>query len=406
MQPTSSSERLPFLDAMRGFALCGILLANLLSFMGAVYLNVDELNGLSWLARCILFAIDFFIEGKFYTLFSILFGIGCALSWQRHACISSQFLTLWYRRMSVLLVFGLVHMVLIWYGDILTLYACLGLLLPILIKLKRDAMLSLALALLVVPIVMFAIRYQTSSANFWQLANSLVSQFSNAWGLGGMSRMEMFTNTDSLTVLQANVTGALQRPMSYLQTGRAFKVLGQFLLGFWFGLYMLPRVRNGWRPTTGFIIIFSVIALVANFIYAWIKNSYASPFMLTPIGAYQNIAYHVGSNTMPIVYAFVLGLLWKTQKTKRLLQPLIILGRMSLSNYLMQSIIGVSLFFGYGTALMGRLPFEFLPLIALTILVFQWQFGKYWLRHHVQGSCEAIWRRLTYNSSATTAAKP
>jgi len=248
LQPTPSFDRLPLLDALRGFALCGILLANLLSFTGAVYISVDDLHRADWITRSVLFAIDFFIEGKFYTLFSILFGFGCALQWQRHKSQGSQFMPLWYRRMAVLLIIGLVHMYFVWYGDILTLYACLGLLLPVLIKLNRDNMLRLIIVLLIFPLVMFAIRYYTIDAPFWQLSTKLVAHLRQVWELDGMSRIAMFTSDNTFTVLQSNISGALQRPMSYFQTGRIFKVLGQFLLGFWFGSYFLVQLRQQWRP--------------------------------------------------------------------------------------------------------------------------------------------------------------
>ncbi len=396
MQPTPSLDRLPLLDALRGFALCGILLANLLSFTGAVYITVNDLQKEDWVTRSVLFAIDFFIEGKFYTLFSMMFGIGCAIQWQRHSSQRSRFLSLWYRRMATLLIIGLVHMVFVWYGDILTLYACLGLLLPLLIRIDRDNMLRLIIVLLVLPLVMFTIRYYTINASFWQLSASAATRLHQSWGLDGMNRIVMSTSDNTLTVLQSNITGALQRPMSYFQTGRLFKVLGQFLLGFWIGRYLLPLIRQGWKPGRRVMLLFAVIAVSSNVIYAWIKNTYASPFMLTPIGGLQSIAYHLGSTTMTICYIIAISFIWQRSVNQGCFNPLILLGRMSLSNYLGQSVIGVTVFYGYGFALMGQVPFKFVPLIALSILFIQWQLSKFWLRYQSHGPMETLWRWCTY----------
>lgn len=399
MQVSPTVERLPLLDALRGFALCGILLANLLAFTGAVYITMDELHHASGLTRAILFAIDFFIEGKFYTLFSILFGIGCALQWQRHAEHPRRFLPLWYRRMAALVLIGLLHMYLIWHGDILTLYALLGLLLPLLIKLERKPMLYLVLALLVLPLCIYAIRFSTTTSAFWQLSANTVIRLREAWGIGGIEPTALLTSDNAFTVLLTNVTNALQRPMSYLQTGRIFQVLGQFLLGFWFGRYLLPRFQQGWRPQKHSIIFLIAVAISSNLIYACIKNIYASPFLLSPIGALQSFAYHIGSTSMALCYIIAIDRCWQLDLSKRSLMPLVYLGRMSLSNYLSQSLIGITLFYGYGFGLMGQIPFSTIPLIAFFILWFQWQFSKRWLNKFPHGPIETLWRGFTYARS-------
>ncbi|MFT5083840.1 MAG: hypothetical protein ACI9Y1_001891 [Lentisphaeria bacterium] len=396
MQPTSNLDRIPMLDALRGFALCGILLANLLSFTGAVYITVDDLSHTDWLTRSVLFAIDFFVEGKFYSLFSILFGIGCAIQWQRISSQGTQFVSLWYRRMGILLIIGLVHMYLIWYGDILTLYACLGLLLPLLIKLNRTLMLRLIILLLVLPLVIFAVRYFTADAPFWYQSASVVARLHQAWGLDDMSRIAMFTSDNPIIVLQSNITGALQRPMSYLQTGRVFKVLGQFLFGFWVGCYLFPQLHHRWTPQTKVVIGLVIVAIACNLIYAGIKNIFASPFMLTPIGVVQALAYHIGSTTMAICYILAMGYIWRQGRLRKFFDPLILLGRMSLTNYLGQSVIGILIFYGYGFSLMGETPFSLVPVIAGFILLIQWQSSKFWLQRYPHGPIETLWRWSTY----------
>ena len=126
--PTPAEERLPLLDAVRGVALGGILLANLMSFFAVDMLGAEQRQAMAWgwAGEHVLFAVNWFVEGKLYSVFSILLGIGFALQAGRSArrgASPADFARFFRRRMWVLVVIGLVHMVAIWAGDILTLYA-------------------------------------------------------------------------------------------------------------------------------------------------------------------------------------------------------------------------------------------------------------------------------------------
>lgn len=124
--PIAQYPRIELLDVMRGFALCGILLANLVSFTGFYYLDLTTIRALPTADRATLFAIDWLIEGKFYAIFSILLGVGFGLQLLRSSSVIQKFKTYWLRRMLVLFGLDLCHMLLIWHGDILTLYSLLG----------------------------------------------------------------------------------------------------------------------------------------------------------------------------------------------------------------------------------------------------------------------------------------
>ena len=152
IKPTTGSERLQVLDALRGFALFGILLANLYSFMGYNTYSPEEIVLLPIFDRAVLFFIDWFVEGKFYGIFSILFGVGFALQAERFRAADVNFSTFWFRRMIVLCCIGLLHMYLVWNGDILTLYSILGMLLPMFLTLSNRTLVRWILVLCVDPV--------------------------------------------------------------------------------------------------------------------------------------------------------------------------------------------------------------------------------------------------------------
>ena len=167
IKPTTGSERLVVLDALRGFALFGILFANLYSFIGYNTYSPEEIIALPVLDRAVLFFIDWFVEGKFYGIFSILFGVGFALQAQRFSTAYANFFAFWFRRMVVLCCIGLLHMYLVWNGDILTLYAVLGLFLPFFLNLSNRTLLRWIVALLSIPLLIHGLLYFTHEASFW-----------------------------------------------------------------------------------------------------------------------------------------------------------------------------------------------------------------------------------------------
>ena len=397
LQPTLPGERIEVLDAMRGFALVGILLANLVSFAGFHLLAFDAAQALPAADRTVLFAIDWLIEGKFYALFSLLLGVGFQLQWERAQRAGIGFLPMWYRRMIALTAIGLIHICLIWHGDILTLYSLLGMLLPIFVGLSIRGLKISVFALLTMPLAIQTFVMFTSDHAFWSSSTRFIAEVKATLGLENRSSFELLTSPSAREVLAANAMGAMQRPMAYLQTGRIPQVLGQFLLGVLLARTLLPRLlRNDPLPRTW--KLFAALGLIASFGYAWIKALTGSAFSLDGLGFLQGVVYHAGSTLLVLGYAAGLAMAWRSILLQRVLRPLATLGRMALTNYITQSIVGILLFYGYGFSLMGRLPFAAIPLIAAVVLLAQWCFCRAWLSRAPQGPLEYVWRRLAYGS--------
>ena len=396
MKPTPSTERLDVLDVLRGFALIGILLANLVSFFGYYYLSFSEIQALHWLDRSVLFAIDWFIEGKFYALFSMLLGVGFYIQYQRSNNAETSFSLFWRRRMGFLLLLGLLHMHFIWYGDILTLYAILGFSLPLFLGVSNRRLMSIILLLLTLPLMIHALVVFTADAHFWTLLARFAKYIKGELGFAGRSDLVMLTSSSAHEVWSANVLGALQRPMSYLRSGRIPQVLGLFLLGFFLARYWLPRLRDGNAVPRRLWMTSALIGLLCSFVYAWIKAITGTAFSANAAGLFQGLVYHIGCTALMLGFAGALMWLWQHGIAHVFLRQLALIGRMPLTNYLSQNAIGIFLFYGYGFAWLGRLPFALIPIVAAGILVMQWCFCRYWFRYQPQGPVETLWRKFTY----------
>lgn len=222
-----SRQRIRLLDALRGFALLGILLGNIGAFSGLYFISAEQLDAAAgdghWNAT-IEFWSQVLIKGKFYSLFSLLFGIGVALQWQRST--AEDFRRCHQARMSVLLLLGLLHSLFLWAGDILLLYAMIGLTLPWFIGARPSRLLAGAVALLVSPALLY----------------TLLLAYGAHHPLASASPAQDETNREMITMLQnaayheifaLNSKYMVLRWVDILITFRVPRVLGMFLLGAW-----------------------------------------------------------------------------------------------------------------------------------------------------------------------------
>ncbi len=399
IRPTTSRERLVVVDALRGFALFGILFANLYSFIGYNTYTPEEILALPIPDKAVLFFIDWFVEGKFYSIFSILFGVGFALQADRFSSTNDSFFAFWYRRMFVLCGLGLFHMYFVWNGDILTLYAVLGLLLPLFIHTSNKVLLRWIIVLLTLPLLLYCIVYMTSDASFWGSMRQISDHLRAQWGFSDLTLLEMRTSDQNIEVCAVNVLYAIPRPMSYLMSGRYFHVLGLFLIGLLLARLWIPKIRGTNITVPRSSIWLGIVGLICSFAYAMTKLVMGSGYELNTLGIVQVIVYNVGSTSLALGIAMAFVSLWVSGRAKSAFKNLAVLGRMALTNYIVQNVIAVLLFFGYGLALMREVPFAYLPFFAFGILLFQAVFSRLWLKRYKQGPLEFLWRKLTYRAS-------
>lgn len=385
----ATRNRIDVIDAMRGFALCGIIFANLVSFTGFYALNYSDIVALPWWDRGVLFLIDFFIEGKFYSVFAILLGVGFALQQQRFSLQSQNFTAFWLRRMAALFVIGVLHMYLIWHGDILTLYSVLGVALLLFNRFRNATLLLLSVLLLIMPIIIHAIKYMSSDHDFWAALQVAVVHLKSILGYQDASLLALRTSAHSADVFWGNIFSAIPRPLSYLSTGRPFQVLGQFLLG----IYLARQYLGHNKPKAKAVWGFAGVGLITSFIYATIKALTGSPFTLDQLGLVQGVVYHIGCTALALGY---IGLFYFLSAGGIRFSRLSQLGRIPLTVYLSQTTVCVLLFYGYGFALMGQVAFVSILFFGAAILVVQFVFAQYWLSRFAMGPMEFLWRQVGY----------
>jgi uncharacterized protein len=404
--PVAPHERIELLDAIRGVALGGILLANLTSFFGADMLTADARAALPWsaLGALVLFGIDWLVEGKFYSVFSMLLGVGFALQRARAAARgnTAAFDAFFRRRMTVLVGIGLVHMLCVWSGDILMLYGVMGLLLPALSRIPARQRAIVCAVLLAVPLATHVGVVASRGAMDPRLPFASAGASLRAhWGTADRTTLDVFARGSSADYYAWNAASAVVRPGTYLQSGRPARVLALFLIGAWLGAAVLPRlstVRQGlWVALVGG----AMAGIPFSLVYASIKAATRSTFMVSAEGLTQTAGYMLGTTPLAIAYLAAAALLWQTAHGRSVLAWFVPLGRMALTVYLGQSLVQLVLFTSLGMRLAGRLSLAWLPIVAAVILLLQRHACVMWLRHRTQGPAEWLWRRATYGSGRT-----
>ena len=391
-------ERIEWLDALRGFALLGILLLNIDVLGGYAFLSPEARAQLAWSALdpVLDFWVHALVQGKFYSLFSFLFGLGFALQLRRAEARGVELAPVFRRRMAWLLVFGLLHATLVWGGDILAIYALFGFALLLFRNATQPRLLGWALCFLLLPILVYAVF----------LAIRMPDPFAPEPGAASGGRLlakilAAFSSGSYLDVVEGNTimyAGGFVRRALRFQLPRVF---GMFLLGAWFGRMGLAAGRDAWRPLLRRLLWWGLLlGLPLNVAYVALGGGDALLPATAP-GLLAVVLSSIGIPLLSLAYIASFALFWRTAGGTNHL--LVASGRMSLSNYLGQSVVCVALFYGIGFGLFGRLSLGANVLMALTIFFGLSLSSRAWLRCHAQGPMEMLWRRLSYGAGGRVA---
>jgi uncharacterized protein len=397
-QPVGGTERLEILDIIRGFALLGVLLMNIEYFqrpLQAVLLGMDATPaGLDGTVTWFVFT---FVQGKFYTLFSLLFGLGFVVFLDRALQRGAGAQRLFTRRLALLGLIGLVHATAIWSGDILLLYAVLGFLLLPFAHTSASRLWSWGIALYFVPTVLF-----------WLAALSLnlaLHYSSNAVGiLAGLEADRVALLADVARGERIYAQGSWLEAtrwrlyeLAFLYSQSLFfapTVLGMFLVGAALGragVCVDPATHAGLfrrMALLGFAV--GVPSAVAWGLFgAELQMTY--PTVQTAV--LMTLAA-IASITLCLAYLASVILLWlRGAAWLRALAPV---GRMALSNYLTHSLVFTLLFYGYGAGLYGEFGRATTTLFALVLFALQVLVSRWWLGRYRYGPMEWLWRWFTY----------
>ncbi len=391
--PVAAGERVAMIDALRGFALFGILLANLMGFVvGPAPESMRLVHFGASLSGPVEFGLEWLVVGKFYSLFSLLFGIGFAIQLERLEA-RGEGVARYVRRLLVLFGFGVAHMLLLWLGDILALYALVGFALLLFRRASDRTLLIFAVLLWVAPILWRAAMSYAGFAPQQPLVDAAIWTFGQFGVDVSQGPLPVWTSPDYLVHLRAHPGEILFRYHDLVEQLRPAKVLAMFLLGLWVGRRRIfvepgahaPLLRN---VMLGGFLLGLPLAAARAWLVAESGNAPAERLL-------QEVAYCIGTPVLALAYAAAFALLWTRSSGGRLalFAPA---GRMALTNYLGQTFIMCLLFFGWGFAFMGRLHLGFLPLVAIAIFALQVAYSRWWLGRYRFGPLEWLWRTLTY----------
>lgn len=392
--PVQSKERYILLDALRGLALFGICLANFPEFSLYTFLNSEVVSEMSTAGvdRIIRYLQYIFIDGKFYTLFSLLFGIGFSIIISNAVRKHANGFRIFYRRMGILLIIGFLHLMFIWSGDILMLYALVGIFLPLFRKMSDRGLLIASAAFLLLPVGLDA-WVAVSGVNPSASVISAQQYFCMKYGITddnfGYWLRDANTYADVFKFL---IQGAFVRMQEFIDGNRLFKVMGLFLLGFYIGRKRLYARLDENKPLLKRIFILgSIIGLPASVLYAWSALN-GHPWGL----AGHSFLYTI--SVFPLGLAYVAGIsLWYIRHSESwFFRLLAASGRMALTNYIGQSVWGMIIFYGIGFGWGADTGLVYVILVAVGVYFIEIIFSHLWLRYCQFGPLEWIWRMLTY----------
>ncbi|HJR74023.1 MAG TPA: DUF418 domain-containing protein [Luteimonas sp.] len=392
LSPIDPNDRAEWLDALRGFALLGILLANIAGFSGYAFSDPAGHANLPWNAADGVFAYleHALIEAKFYSLFSFLFGLGFAIQLHRAEARGGDLASVFRRRMAWLLAFGLAHAFLLWFGDILNFYALMGFALLLFRKCSARTLLKWSLFFLTAPIALYV-----GYLAFVALTHAPPTAPPES--AAGMSAIfDGYANGGYAEVVRSNAQIYAYAWIRRIYRFQLLRIFGMFLLGAWAGKIGLPLMRDALRPLLKRWLWLGLLAgLPLNFAFAALGGN----DVLVPASAKGLLSITLGSVGIPLLslgYAAAFALYWRRIRGSG--HPFVASGRMALTHYLSQSAVCVALFYGIGFGLFGKTSLAISLLMALAVYLFLALLCRAWLQRYPQGPMEALWRRLSYGT--------
>ena len=399
LDPTSKSERIISLDILRGLAIFGILIINIQFFS---YPNYGELAFSEFYPGIINQFVEwfsaFFFKSKFFSLFSFLFGVGMAVLFDRSLKKNIKFTSFYSRRLLILLCIGMFHGFVVWDGDILMTYACIGFVLLAFKKRKQKTILIWAIVCLMLPVIMMSVGFTVMkivSPEKFEPAE-ITKQINEAKEKGiknGKDDLKIFSKGSFWEQIIKRFSTTINRQSGVVFYG--WNILGMFLLGLWaWRKKIFQETENNLILLKKTFKIGLIIAIVSNTIYvaAGIIAVSTSPMYFI---VYM-IANQFGIPSLSIFYISAIILLLRNQKYKRLLMPFASIGKMALSNYLFHTLVFTTLFYSYGFGLYGKFgPAESLIFVLLMYII-QIPISNWWLKRFRFGPVEWLWRSLTY----------
>ncbi len=389
IKPTRPASRIHQIDILRGVALFGILIVNVFGYHASFYHFGEFYQGLEDpLQRTIFTWMVNLGSDKFIFMFSMLFGFGLWMLENKFAHQQSKFKAFFIRRMLWLCGFGMLHILLLWAGDILLIYGILGLVLFFIRKLKPKALITLSIFFYFFTAFYLTVRIYLPG---------LPDPMSTLTSLSMDEIMEIYSTGSIFEITRCRINEfVVFRNINLLYYMP--KVLALFIFGYVAGKQRVLEIINKSRIRSMLLtLVFLTTGLVFILRLENILYFFTKPVTNAVMPVYIGI-YELGNLFMGLGYLLTILVIANSRVGENMLGILKYAGRMPLTNYLLQSLIFTTIFYGYGFGLFGSIaPSNFL-IWALIVFVIQVIISKVWLKRFRFGPLELLWRKLSYGS--------
>jgi uncharacterized protein len=403
-EPTRPEERIGVIDVLRGLALFGIIAANMRGFAGPhyAYFRPEVL----WNTRLDFWVqafVDTFIQGKFISIFAFLFGFGFALQFSRAEERHGRFVQTYRRRLLGLMLIGLLHQLLFWWGDVLVTYALGGFVLILFRKRKSKTILIWALALMFAPFAgglgYLAFRHFRPIPAQKVEADKKKAEEARQKKEAEMRNTIKVYQTGSYVAIFNERLGELwdqnkSQPFAVVMT------LPLFMFGVLVhrrGIFHNPEAhRAGLKKA---LIIGALAGIPASVASTYIMHITGGLRQSGPPRGLQLFAFFLfifGRPALSMCYASGAVLLFLHSTWRSRLLPFSVIGRTALSNYLIQTIFCTAIFFGYGGGLYGKVHLAWLLILSVAVYAMEVLLSRWWIAHYCFGPAEWAWRSVTY----------
>ena len=392
-----ATERIATLDVLRGFALMGILIMNMPGFSYSGWHEADgshywpsQIDQIAEQVRDALFS------GKFNSLFSVLFGLGFTIQFARmqqqdplHAD------RLYLRRLLVLFVLGVLHACVFWFGDVLHVYAVLGIVLLFGLRRVSDRGLMWIMGgCIVYPLIASLLRVAFVTKEFTASRVAMFKEFAvrsdAAFGAGNF--LDTAGENLRLMIFEYGSLYQLWGIFNWYVAMTLTMLLG-VLAGRRQWARRIPELMPQIRRLTWVMLVLG-LTLSATATLIWEANRVPGPSL---IKTFAGLCYNVSRPMVMVFYVLLIVQLFHRSAWKPLFKPFELAGRMPLTNYLMQTAICTTLFYHWGFGLWAKVgPAAGLALSVVIFFVIQVPWSYWWLKRHDRGPMEALWARLTY----------
>ena len=384
LTPTTLGNRIEALDLLRGVALLGIFIANMLLFHSP-YLYLDPYTWFSTPSDMATFKwIDIFVEASFYPIFAMLFGYGLNMQYEKSLANGTSFAPVMARRLGILLAFGLLHGIFIWSGDVLFTYALMGFIMIAFVRVPRKWLVIIAAILYIVPCGLMV----------------LALYFLNKWRPDAM--MDGYADLQQIELsISAYAHGTYGEILVFRFFEWLIVGLGGSLMGFFIvlPLIILGAALSKWKvieraaELKGKIVAVTIVAIAAGI---WMK---AAPFVGESGQDAIMLQSLFGGPVLAAGYVGIVLLLFQIPLFRTVFRPLTKAGRMSLTTYITQSIVATLIFYGYGFGMYGKVDLATGTWIAVGVFAIQVIFAELWLMKFKMGPLEWLWRKGTYGKN-------